>query len=123
MAVSYQLYSLFVRSVEITDHEKVIETLVQLAGVQETDLETSLKQSTTLIKVAENLDEKQAAEIDSLQLAGVYIKPLEERFYPEHETAGGLIGYAEEGIGLAGIEATFDTVLFTDNPNEMGKPV
>ena len=111
LAVSYQLYSLFVRSVEITDHEKVIETLVQLAGVQETDLETSLKQSTTLIKVAENLDEKQAAEIDSLQLAGVYIKPLEERFYPEHETAGGLIGYAEEGIGLAGIEATFDTVL------------
>jgi cell division protein FtsI (penicillin-binding protein 3) len=44
-------------------------------------------------------------------LAGVYIKSLEERFYPEHETAGGLIGYAEEGIGLAGIEAAFDTVL------------
>ena len=111
LAVSYQLFSLYARPSEITDHQQVIRVLTRLTGAQETDLEARLKQSMGLIKVAENLDAKQVAEINDLQLAGVYCKPVEERFYPEHETAGSLIGYTEEGVGLAGIEGAFDTVL------------
>lgn len=111
MAVSYQLFSLYVRPTEITDHRKTAQDLARLTGAKETVLETRLKQSGGLIKIVENLDDEQAAEINNLQIPGVYCKGAEERFYPEHETAGDLIGYTEEGIGLKGIEAIFDTVL------------
>jgi cell division protein FtsI (penicillin-binding protein 3) len=111
LAVSYQLFSVYARPSEITDHRQAARDLGRLTGAQETALETRLKEGSSLIKVAKNVDEKQAAEINDLQLSGVYCRPVEERFYPEHETAAELIGYTEEGTGLQGIEGEFDTVL------------
>ncbi len=111
LAVSYQLFSLYIRPAEITDQQEAVRTLSQVTGTKESTLKNRLKKSSGLVKLAENLDEEQVAEVNDMNMAGVFCKEQEERFYPEHETAGDLIGYTEEGIGLAGVEAAFDTVL------------
>jgi cell division protein FtsI (penicillin-binding protein 3) len=111
LAVSYQLYSLFIRPSEISDPQKVTSVLSRLTGLEEGELELRMRSGGSLVKIAENLEQQQASDINGLRLAGIYSKPTEERFYPEHEAAADLIGYTGEGTGLAGIEGNCDTIL------------
>lgn len=111
LAVSYQLYTLYVRPSEIADRHKVVSALSDSAGLNEGDLDILLSSGGSLIKIAENLEQPLVDEIRDLRLAGVYCKPVEERYYPEHEVAADLIGYTGEGTGLAGVEGSCDTIL------------
>lgn len=111
LAVSYRLYTLYVRPSEMTDTRKVVNTLSGYAGLGESELEIRLQSGGNLVKIADNLEKEQVEEIAELDLTGVFWKPVEERFYPENSLAAELIGYAEKGIGLAGIEGSLDTVL------------
>jgi cell division protein FtsI (penicillin-binding protein 3) len=111
MAVSYLLYSLYVRPGEITDPEGVIKTVAQATGKPAGEIEARLKMHGNVIKIADHLEEAEIADIVDGKIKGVYVKPHEGRFYPEHETAAGLVGYAGDGIGLAGVEGAYDLVL------------
>ena len=111
LAVSYPLYSLYIRPGEVTDQEKVVESVAAATAASRANLEGQLKQSHNVIKVADNLTQDQVKDITAKPLAGVYLKPVEERFYPAHEAAAGLIGYTGEGVGLAGVEGAYDMFL------------
>lgn len=111
MAVSYLLYSLYVRPGEITEPEGVVRTLARITGKKSEEVEARLKLPGNMIKVAENLEKVEVAEITDRKIKGVYVQSQEGRFYPEHETAAGLVGYAGDGIGLAGVEGAYDLVL------------
>jgi cell division protein FtsI (penicillin-binding protein 3) len=111
LAVSYRLYSLYVRPSELADRHGAVSALARITGMDEGELEVRLRNGGAMIKIAEHLDREQADAIDGLQLAGVYSRPVEERYYPEHEVAADLLGYTGEGAGLAGIESSCDTVL------------
>lgn len=111
LAVSYQLYSLFVRPSELIDRQATVSALSGITGVDEGELEVRLRTGGSFNKVAENLELQQALEINKLELSGVHTKLVEERFYPEHKVAADLVGYIGEGVGLAGIEGAYDTVL------------
>ncbi|MDP3564636.1 MAG: PASTA domain-containing protein, partial [Methanoregula sp.] len=54
---------------------------------------------------------EQEIAIRSKRLSGVYLQKEEKRFYPNGSQAAHLIGYAENGIGLAGIESYYDRLL------------
>ncbi|MHB8810339.1 MAG: hypothetical protein ACYC9M_10045 [Desulfobulbaceae bacterium] len=111
LAVSYPLYSLYIRPGEVTDQETVAESVAAATGTARASLEGRMKQAHNIIKVADNLTQDQVKEIMDKRLAGVYLKPVEERFYPAHEAAAGLIGYTGEGVGLAGVEGAYDMFL------------
>jgi cell division protein FtsI (penicillin-binding protein 3) len=111
MAVSYLFYALYVRPGEIADQEGVIRAVAQATGKPAGEIEARLKMHGNTIKMADHLEESEVAGIMDGNIKGLYVKPHEGRFYPEHETAAGLVGYAADGIGLAGVEGTYDLVL------------
>lgn len=111
LAVSYRLYSLYVRPAEITNTEEVVRIIADITGHDKELLHARLNEAKSIINVAEHLEQPQVDMIKNAGLPGLYIKPMEERFYPEHETAAGLIGFTGKGIGLAGVESAFDLLL------------
>jgi len=111
LAVSYRLFSLSVHPEEVSDQRKVVETLAQYTGEKPESIEKRLKSSQRHLELAENLDEKQAAQINALQLKGVYCRAVETRFYPGHTAASHVLGFMGDGVGLAGVEGKYNTVL------------
>lgn len=111
LAVSYRLFSLSVSPAEVSDHKKIAAALAPFAGGKPESIETRLKSSQRHLELADDLDEKQAAQINSLQLKGVYCKAVEARFYPGHTAASHVLGFMGDGVGLAGVEGKYDTVL------------
>jgi len=111
LSVSYQLFTLYVHPVELTDREKVARNLASVLDKDSEMLVDKLKKIQPVIELADDLDEQQVADVEALDLTGVYCKPREERYYPAHAAAGFLLGYTSKGTGLAGSEALYDTVL------------
>ncbi len=111
LAVSYRLFSLTVHPAEVGDQRKTAEALAPYAGGKPEKIESKLKSSLRYLELADDLDEKQAAQINALQLKGVYCKSTEARFYPGHTAASHVLGFMGDGVGLAGVEGKYDTVL------------
>ncbi len=111
LAVSYRLYSLYVRPAEIINAKEVVQIIADVTGQDESHLFVRLNEAKSIINVAEHLEQPQVDMIKNAQFPGLYIKPMEERFYPEHETGANLIGFTGKGIGLSGVEGVFDLLL------------
>lgn len=111
LAVSYPLYSLYVRPGEVADPTAVVEAVASATGTRQAGLEGRLKKAHNAIKVADNLEPAQVKDLVAKPLAGLHVKQVEERFYPGHEAAASLIGYTGDNIGLAGAEGAYDMFL------------
>ena len=113
MAVSYRLFSLHVNPGEVGDRRKAAGELARFVGDKPENVEARLKNTQYSIVLADDLDEMQADQINALQLRGVSCRPEEVRFYPGHTTASHVLGFMGDGVGLAGVEGKYDTVLQT----------
>ncbi len=111
LAVSYHLFSLFVHPAEIKDRKEAAALLGQVLEESPDILEVQLKSRQRVIELADDLDKEQAEAINKADLPGVYCKSEEVRFYPAHTAASHVLGFVGEGIGLAGVEGRYDTLL------------
>ncbi len=111
LAVSYLLYSVRVRPREIVDPDAVVQALSEATGRDPEELENALGRQRSSFVIADNLEREEIEPLVQGELAGVYVQPEEQRFYPEHETASALVGYTSDGIGLAGVEGAYDMFL------------
>ena len=111
MAVSYSLFSLYAYPAKIEDHQQLAD---QLAGILHQPADTlteRLTQSYRVVRIADNLDKQQVAAINALGVEGISCRRREARFYPGNTAAAHILGYASEGVGLAGVEKRFDIAL------------
>ncbi len=111
MAVNMQEVSVYLRSREI---ESIPHTLVELAGVLPVErqrLQEQLERGELRLWAARGITEEQEMALKALRLPGVYLQRDEKRYYPAESQAAHLLGYAEEGIGLAGVEYSYDRLL------------
>ncbi|ADW16865.1 Penicillin-binding protein dimerization domain protein [Desulfobulbus propionicus DSM 2032] len=111
LAVSYRLFSLIVNPVEVVDRRKAAEALAPLVGDKVENIELRLKTAQYSMVLSDDLDARQAEQIAALQLRGVTCKATEARFYPGHTAASHVLGFMGDGVGLAGVEGKYDTVL------------
>ncbi len=111
LAVSYKLYSLQANPVEVVDRHQVAKALAPLVEQPEEKLETRLKSTQDSMVLATDLDERQAQQINALQLRGIICKAADARFYPGHTAASHVLGFMGDGVGLAGVEGKYDSVL------------
>ncbi len=118
MAVSYQLFSLQAHPDELTDRQAEAEKLALIIGTGKDMLLQQMQGGDTVVELADNLSQKQAAEAAALHLPGIRLQPAEARCYPGHAAAGHLLGFVSEGIGLSGVEALCDNLL---QPGEFRK--
>lgn len=111
LAVSYRLFSLFVHPSEIRDRKEAAFLLGQVLEESPDILEIQLKSRQRVIELADDLDSEQAEAVNEADLPGIYCKSEEVRFYPAHTAASHVLGFVGEGIGLAGVEGRYDTLL------------
>ena len=111
LAVSYRLFSLFVHPAEIRDRKEAATLLGRVLDESPEILEIQLKSRQRVIELADDLDNDQAEAVNNADLPGVYCKSEEIRFYPAHTAASHVLGFVGEGIGLAGVEGRYDTLL------------
>ncbi|CAK8714567.1 Cell division protein FtsI (Penicillin-binding protein 3) [Candidatus Electronema halotolerans] len=118
MAVSYQLFSLQAHPEELADRQAEAEKLALIIGTGKDMLLQQMQGGDTVVELAGNLSQKQAAEAAALHLPGIRLQSAEARCYPGHAAAGHLLGFVSEGIGLSGVEARCDSLL---QPGEFRK--
>jgi cell division protein FtsI (penicillin-binding protein 3) len=118
MAVSYQLFSLQAHPDELADRQAEAEKLALIIGTGKDMLLQQMQSGDTVVELADNLSQKQAAEVMALHLPAIRLQPAEARCYPGHAAAGHLLGFVSEGIGLSGVEALCDSLL---QPGEFRK--
>jgi cell division protein FtsI (penicillin-binding protein 3) len=111
LAVSYRLFSLLVNPVEVVDRRQVADALAPIVGEKADNLDARLKTAQYSMVLADDLDERQAEQIVALQLRGVTCKATEARFYPGHTAASHVLGFMGDGVGLAGVEGKYHSVL------------
>ncbi len=111
LAVSYQLFSLYVHPAKIANYSETAASLSEIIAIPKQAIEARLKESKRVIELADDLDSAQVQTIEQLHLDGVYCNSSEVRFYPEHTAAAQIIGYTGGGVGLSGEERQYDLML------------
>lgn len=111
IAVTLDRVSVYARKQELESIEKTVQVLAEILSLDEKDLQQQLESSALRVWLAEGISLEQEIAIKSKRLSGVYLQKEEKRFYPNGSQAAHLIGYAENGIGLAGIEHYYDRLL------------
>jgi len=111
IAVTLDRVSVYARKQELESIEKTVQVLAEILSRDEKDLQQQLESSALRVWLAEGISLEQEIAIKSKRLSGVYLQKEEKRFYPNGSQAAHLIGYAENGIGLAGIEHYYDRLL------------
>ncbi|MEN8188566.1 MAG: PASTA domain-containing protein [Thermodesulfobacteriota bacterium] len=111
MAVSLERVSLFARPRELRDLGLVALSLGAILGVEESQLLESLKKDSQMVWLARNLSQEEEEKIRQEQIPGLYFHKEQARYYPNKETAAHLLGFAEEGQGLSGLERRYDQLL------------
>ncbi|MDK9708749.1 MAG: PASTA domain-containing protein [Desulforhopalus sp.] len=111
LAVTLDRVSVFARIQELKSVPDTVKVLAEILSLDEKELQQKLETTALRVWLAEDISMEQEIAIKSKRLAGVYLQKEEKRFYPNGSQAAHLIGYAEDGIGLAGVEHYFDRLL------------
>lgn len=111
LAVTLDRVSVYARTQEITSVAQTVQVLGAILSLDEKELQHNLESTTLRVWVAENISLEQEIAVKSKRLPGIYLQREEKRFYPNGPLAAHLLGYAENGIGLAGVEHYYDKVL------------
>ena len=111
IAVNRERVSVYVRTQELNS---VAETVMELAPILSLDEETlkgQLESGALRLWVAEDISQDQEIALKARKLPGVYLQREAKRFYPYKSQAAHLVGYVENGIGLAGVEFYYDRLM------------
>jgi len=122
IAITLDMVSLYVRTQELKSVTDTVKVLGEIVSLDEKELQQKLEGGSLRVWLAENISLEQEIAIKSKRLPGVYLQKEEKRFYPNGVQAAHLIGYAENGIGLAGIEQYYDR-LFASRKRQIEEQV
>lgn len=96
----------------IRDPKITAELLAPILGADPPALATHLTGTKRFVYIAKEVSPQDAQRIESLNVAGVYVRAASRRVYPQGELAANVLGFVNsEGKGAGGIESSFDTTL------------
>lgn len=111
IAVTLDRVSVYARTQELKSIPSTVTILGEILSLDEKELQQKLESGALRVWVAEDISIEQEIAIKSKRLPGISLQKEEKRFYPNGSQAAHLIGYSENGIGLAGIEHYYDRLL------------
>ncbi|MCW5211480.1 hypothetical protein VU04_01045 [Desulfobulbus sp. TB] len=111
MSVSYRLFSLLVQPTELASRDMAAEQLALILDMDKQQILQRLQYAEDNIELADDLEIRQVEELEQLHLSGVYCRPREVRYYPDHAVAGQVLGFVSGHTGLSGVEALYDVVV------------
>ncbi|MCP4714702.1 MAG: penicillin-binding protein 2 [Deltaproteobacteria bacterium] len=112
MAMSIDVESLFVRPHQVDTPGSVARQLAPIIGMSRATITRKLKSRKSFVWLKRKVTPSQAEKIRALSLNGLDFVKETQRFYPNKELAGQLIGFAGiDAQGLEGLERAYDDVL------------
>ncbi len=111
LAVSYEVYSLYVNPVKVLDHGSFAEQLSSVLPASKQEVLRVLRKVNGPTLLADNLSPGDVKAVAALNLPGVSYVASEARFYPDYMAAPHLVGCSSDGVGISGMEAEFDGLL------------
>lgn len=99
-----------------TDHvqqpAQVAELLAVTLGIDESKVLATLQSGRRWVTLARQIDAETAAQVERLELPGIYSYPEAMRVYPEGSLAAQVLGFVDpDGNGLEGLEYRYDEQL------------
>lgn len=111
MAVSLDRVSVYARIREVVNHRKVASHLAPVLGKSEEELLRLFKTDSLRVWLAKNIDQQQEDAVQEMAIPGIFLYREVERFYPQRERAGHVVGFVEDDIGLSGVEYHFNRLI------------
>ncbi len=111
LAVTLERVSVYIRTREIDSIQETATQLSKVLGLERDKLEHQLEGGVLRLWIAKDISQEQEVSLKKLHLPGVYLQKDEKRYYPNNSQAAHLVGYAENGIGLSGVEFYYDRLL------------
>ena len=122
LAQTLERVSLYARPREVENLPETAGALSRLLGIPETELVQRLGRESHLVWLRRDIGQGEEEEIHRLNLPGIYLHRELARKYPEQAVGAHLIGYAENDIGLAGIEHYYNHLLSHDHVRQEDIP-
>jgi len=100
-----------------------------LPSVSEDQLRKDFGFSLQAVRVAEQIDPGQSQRLRNLHLPDTFLEPQTWRIYPSGDLASQIVGYVQDGKGIYGLEAKYNTLLagkagsFTAETDLNGNPL
>ncbi len=111
LAYTMERVSLYARPREVTDLSGTVGTLSELLGIPETECLTSLSKDSHMVWLLRDLGQEDEDRIRDAALPGIYLHREQVRTYPGQSVGAHIVGYAENDVGLAGVEHFYNTPL------------
>lgn len=116
LAVSVEVDSVYADPRKIAELEKTVQAIASVLQVDRQELVKRLKKGRSFEWVQRKISPKEAEQIKSLQLPGIYFLKENRRFYPNGPLAAHVIGFVGlDSKGLEGVEYQYDSLLQGDN--------
>ena len=111
LALSLDRVSVYVRPRELGDIHGSAEQLATVLGMHEQELLGRLEKDAQQIWLAKNISLEEEKAITDLHLPGVFLDRGQVRYYPYKGVAAHVIGFADQNMGLAGVEHYYNRLL------------
>ncbi len=112
LAVSIEVDSVYADPRKIIELDKTVQSLASVLQIDRQELMKRLKRGRSFEWVQRKISPKEAEQIKSLQLPGIYFLKENRRFYPNGPLAAHVIGFVGlDSKGLEGVEYQYDSFL------------
>lgn len=112
LATSVETMSVYLRPFEAKGTPNLARTLGSILDIHPAKIERKLASRSGFVWVERQISDKAAKAIRDADLPGVYMTPEYNRYYPNSQLAGQLVGFVGvDGKGLEGVERWFNDRL------------
>ena len=111
LARTLERVSVYVRPRDLKNSVATALQLSPVLGLTEEELLERFNRDAHQVWLTRDISQGEEAAVTALSLPGIFLARELIRHYPETESAAHLLGFAENNIGLAGIERYYDRLL------------
>ena len=116
LAVSIEVDSVYADARRVADAEKTANELASILQIDRKELKQRFKSHRPFEWVQRKISSKEAEQIKTLKLPGIFFLKENRRFYPNSQLAAHLVGFVGlDSKGLEGIEFQYDALLNGEN--------
>ncbi|MEK7341348.1 MAG: penicillin-binding protein 2, partial [Candidatus Binatota bacterium] len=118
LALSLEAQSVYARPRRIQEPETAARSLAQALGLNPVEVEQKIKTEKPFVWLKRQITPKEAEKIKALNLAGVGMSLEPNRYYPQGQLAGQVVGFVgRDSQGLEGVELHYDTYIRGESSN------
>jgi Penicillin-binding Protein dimerisation domain/PASTA domain len=122
LAETLERVSLYARPREVINLEETAGQLSGVLGIPVTEIKQRLNKDSRRVWLRRDIGQGEEEEIHRLALPGINLHRELARKYPEQALGAHLVGYAENDLGLAGVEHYYNHLLRQDRVRQEDIP-